>query len=57
MKKLFVFVSLLALCLCGSTVWAQVPESAEWAIKIKAEGLNNSKIEELSQFMTIWVPG
>ena len=52
MKKLFVFVSLLALCLCGSTVRAQVPESAEWAIKIKAEGLNNSKIEELSQFMT-----
>lgn len=52
MKKLFVVLSLFALCLCGSTVRAQVPESAEWAIKIKAEGLNNSKIEELSQFMT-----
>jgi hypothetical protein len=52
MKKIFVVVSLLALCLCGSTVRAQVPESADWAMKIKAEGLNNSKVEELSQFMT-----
>ena len=52
MKKIFVAVSLLALCLSGSNARAQVSESAEWATKIKAEGLNNSKIEELSQFMT-----
>ena len=52
MKKLFVVVSLFALCLCGSTARAQVAESAEWASKIKAEGLNNSKVEEIAQYMT-----
>ena len=52
MKKVFVLVSLLVLCLCGGTAQAQVAESAEWASKIKAEGLNNSKIEEISQYMT-----
>ena len=52
MKKIFVIVSLFALCLCGINARAQVAESADWAMKIKAEGLNNSKIEELSQFMT-----
>ncbi len=52
MKKVFVLVPLLALCLCGGTAQAQVAESAEWASKIKAEGLNDSKIEEISQYMT-----
>ena len=52
MKKLFILLSLLALCLCGNNAAAQVSESAEWASRIKAEGLSNSKIEELTQFMT-----
>ena len=52
MKKLFILLSLLALCLCGNNAAAQVSESAEWASRIKAEGLGNSKIEELAQFMT-----
>ncbi|MCR5710054.1 MAG: M20/M25/M40 family metallo-hydrolase [Bacteroidales bacterium] len=52
MKKLPVISLLLALVFCGSTATAQVSESAEWATKIKAEGLGNSKIEEISQYMT-----
>ena len=52
MKKFLVVLSLLALCLGGNRALAQVSESAEWASRIKAEGLSNSKIEELSQFMT-----
>ena len=52
MKKLLVMASLLALVLCGGNAQAQVAESAEWASKIKAEGLGHSQVEELSQFMT-----
>jgi hypothetical protein len=52
MKKVLVIVSLLALTLGGTTATAQVAESAEWATKIKAEGLGHSQIETLSQFMT-----
>ena len=52
MKKIIVIVSLLALCLCGNKAQAQVSESPEWASKIKAEGLSNSKVEELSRYMT-----
>jgi len=52
MKKVLIFVSLLALTLGGHTAMAQVSESPEWATKIKAEGLGHSQIEELSQFMT-----
>ena len=52
MKKLFVIVSLFAMVFCGNHAQAQVAESAEWASKIKAEGLSHSKIEELSQYMT-----
>ena len=52
MKKILVVVSVFALCLCARPAQAQVAESAEWASRIKAEGLNNSQIEELSQFMT-----
>ena len=40
MKKIFVIVSLFALCLCGINARAQVAESADWAMRIKAEGLN-----------------
>ena len=52
MKKYFVVVLLLATVLCGNSALAQVSESAEWASRIKAEGLSNSKIEELSQYLT-----
>ena len=52
MKKVIFIVALLGLMLGGSTAKAQVAESAEWASKIKAEGLGHSQIEELSQFMT-----
>ena len=52
MKKLLLILPLLAMVLCGNTALAQVSESAEWATKIKAEGLGHSQIETLSQFMT-----
>ncbi len=52
MKKVLVIVSVLAMLFCGGTAKAQVSESAEWASKIKAEGLGNSKVEEISQYMT-----
>ena len=52
MKKVLVIVSALAMLFCGGTAKAQVSESAEWASKIKAEGLGNSKVEEISQYMT-----
>ena len=55
MKKLFFLFPLLALVLGGSQAQAQVAESAEWASKIKAEGLGNSHVEELSQYMTDYV--
>ena len=55
MKQLFVLFPLVALILGGSRAQAQVAESAEWAIKIKAEGLGASQVEELSQYMTDYV--
>ena len=55
MKRFGIFVSLLAVFLCGSIASAQVAESPEWATRIKAEGLGHSRIEELSQFMTDYV--
>ena len=45
-------VSLLAVVMGGGAAFAQVSESPELATLIKNEGLNNSKIEELSQFIT-----
>ena len=53
MKKLF--VCLLAAVFCGSGAMAQVAESPEWASKIKAEGLGNSRVDALSQYMTDYV--
>ena len=55
MKKLLVILPLVALVLGGTRAQAQVAESAEWASKIKAEGLGMSQIEELSQYMTDYV--
>ena len=52
MKKLLVILPLVALVLGGTRAQAQVAESAEWAAKIKAEGLGMSRVEELSQYMT-----
>ena len=52
MKKLLVILSLLAMVFGGNNARAQVSESAEWASKIKAEGLGHSQIEPLSRFMT-----
>lgn len=46
------FVLLLATIVCGNPVYSQVSESPELATKIKDEGLTNSKIEELSQYLT-----
>lgn len=45
-------VTLLAAVMGGGAAFAQVSESPELATLIKNEGLNNSKIEELSQFIT-----
>jgi len=52
MKKIVVVLSLLAMVFCGNTAQAQVSESAEWASKIKAEGLGHSQIEPIAQYMT-----
>ena len=38
MKKVLFIISLLALTVGGHTALAQVSESPEWAMKIKAEG-------------------
>ena len=55
MKRFLVSLSLLALALGGNVSYAQVAESAEWATRIKAEGLARSQVEELAQFMTDYV--
>ena len=55
MKKGLLIVSLLAAVVCGNTAFAQVSESPELATKIKDEGLNKSKIEEISQYLTDYV--
>ena len=49
MKKIVLLVSLLCL---NTTIKAQTSLSNEIAYKVKNEAFNNSKIEELSQFMT-----
>ena len=51
MRKGF-FLLMLATAFCCSSVFAQVAESPELATRIKDEGLNNSKVEELSQYLT-----
>ena len=51
MKRVLLIVSVFAALFCGNT-FAQVSESPELATKIKNEGLNNSKIEEISQYLT-----
>ena len=55
MKKLFIILPMLALVLGGSPAQAQVAVSSEWASKIKAEGLGQSQVAELSQYMTDYV--
>ena len=55
MKKLCVILPLIALVFGGFRAQAQVAESAEWASKIKAEGLGMSQVEALSQYMTDYV--
>ena len=52
MKKLISSLTLLAALLSGSAALAQVAESPAWATRIKAEGLGNSQVDELSQYMT-----
>ena len=51
MKKLFLFIASVAI-ICGGEARAQVTQSPELATKVKNEGLNNSKIKEISHFMT-----
>ena len=55
MKRLLVSLSLLALAMGVHVSYAQVAESAEWATRIKAEGLGRSRVEELAQYMTDYV--
>ena len=55
MKRLLVSLSLLALAMGGNVSYAQVAESADWATRIKAEGLGRSRVEELAQYMTDYV--
>ena len=51
MKKLLCVLSLLTL-VGSSLVNAQVSQSPELASQIKNEGLNNSKVDEIAQYMT-----
>ena len=44
MKRLLVSLSLLALACGGNVSYAQVAESAEWATRIKAEGLARHRL-------------
>ena len=55
MKKLSVIFASLALVWGSVAASAQVAESADWATRIKAEGLGRSQVEELSQYMTDYV--
>lgn len=55
MKTRFLFITLLAAFFCSSPAQAQVSESAEWASRIKAEGLSHSQIEPLAQYLTDFV--
>ncbi len=52
MKKGLLLLALLATFAGSYDSFAQVSESPELATKIKNEGLNNSKIEEIAQYMT-----
>ena len=51
MKKLIFLIASVAI-ICGGEARAQVTQSPELATKVKNEGLNNSKIKEISHFMT-----
>ena len=51
MKKAL-FASLLAAVLAGAAAFAQVSPSPELAARIKDEDLNNSQIEQISQYKT-----
>ena len=51
MKK-HLFLALLLAFFCSGIVEAQVSESPQMAARIKEEGLEHSKIEEISQYMT-----
>ena len=55
MKRVLLIVSVFAAVVCGNTTFAQVSESPELATKIKDEGLNRSKIGEISQYLTDYV--
>ena len=55
MKRVLLIVSVFATVVCGNTTFAQVSESPELATKIKDEGLNRSKIGEISQYLTDYV--
>ena len=52
MRKSAILACMLAVCLGGNAAFAQVSESPELATKIKDEGLSNSKVIEISQFIT-----
>ena len=51
MKKVLFVFSLLAM-VCAGSVSAQVSQSPELATKVKNEGLNNSQITQIAQYMT-----
>ena len=55
MKRFLVSLFLLAMTVCGHLSYAQVAESAEWAARIKAEGLGRSQVDQLAQYMTDYV--
>ncbi len=52
MKKILLLILPVTILCGGGFANAQVSQSPELANKIKAEGLNNSKIAEISSFMT-----
>ena len=53
MKRTACIAALLAAVLaCGNSLNAQVAQSHEMATKVKHEGLDNSRVEEIARFMT-----
>ena len=50
-KSLYLFATLAMIC-GGAVASAQVSESPELATKVKNEGLNNSQITQIAQYMT-----
>ena len=51
MKKIVILLAAVC-CSLGTAVYGQTCLSDEIAYRIKSEGFSNSKIEEISQFMT-----